>query len=143
MRITIKELSESGTNLGETILCDGSAKGQNLWMGPEGLTLDGQIEAQVQGFLRAAAVKVWNRKNHRIAVSFKCSRDCGTIQAAEAFLIQFYLYAKRGTQLVMSVSTDGGTSQIKINNAALQDIKLTHIGILVRAEFSIVGGSIS
>jgi hypothetical protein len=143
MRIIIKELSETGSITGETILCDGASKGTNLWMGPDGLTLDGQVEAQVQGFLRAAAVKVFNRKNHRIAVSFRCNRDCGTVQAAEAFIIQFYATCKRGTQLVLSSTTSGGTSLISINNAVVQSIKLSHIGVLVRAEFSIVGGSIS
>ena len=143
MRITIKELSDAGANLGETILCDGIAKGKNLWRGPGGLTIDGKITAQIQPFLRAVSVKVWNRKNHCISVSFRCDRECDTVQAAEAFIVQFYATCKRSSQVVISTSTDAGTSQIKINNAVLEDIKLTHIGILVRAEFSIVGGSIS
>jgi hypothetical protein len=140
MRIIIKELSATGVNLGETILCDGTAKGLNLWVGPDGLSIDGQIDAQVQSFLRAESVKVWNRKNQRIAVSFRCRRDCGTVEAAEAFIIRFYSSCKRGTQLVMA---SGTTTQIKINNAAMPGIKLTHIGVLVLAEFNIVGGSIS
>lgn len=140
MRIILKELSESGSNLGETILCDGPAKGLNLWVGPDGLSIDGQIQAQVQPFLRADSVKVWNRKNQQISVSFRCRRDCGSVEAAEAFIIQFYATCKRGTQLVMA---SGATTQIKINNAAMPGLKLTHIGVLVLAEFAIVGGSIS
>ena len=143
MRITIKELSESGANIGETILCDGVAKGVNLWRGPGGLTLDGKITAQVQAFLRAASVKVWDRKNHVISASFRCDRTCSTVQAAEAFIVQFYATCRRSNQVVLSTTTDAGTSQIKINNAVLEGLKLTHVGVLVRAEFSIVGGSIS
>lgn len=140
MRIIIKELSDAGANLGETILCDGAAKGLNLWVGPDSLSIDGQIEAQVQPFLRAASVKVWNRRNQRISVSFRCRRDCGTIEAAEAFIIQFYASCRRGTQLVLA---SGTTTQIKINNAAMPGLKLAHMGVLVLAEFNIVGGSIS
>jgi hypothetical protein len=140
MRIIIKELSPAGLNLGETILCDGAAKGLNLWVGPDSLSIDGQVDAQVQPFLRAESVKVWNRKNHRISVSFKCRRDCGTVEAAEAFIIQFYASCKRGTQLVLA---SGATTKIIINNAAMPGIKLAHIGVLVLAEFNIVGGSIS
>lgn len=143
MRIIIKDLNDLGVNLGETTLCDGAAKGSNVWMGPDGLAFDGQVEPQVQGFMRAMSKKVWNRNNHAISVSFKCNRDCGSTQAAEAFIIQFYATCKRGTQLVLSTSAIGGTSSIRINNAVLQGIKLAHIGVLVHAEFSIIGGSIS
>ena len=143
MRITIKELSDTGVNLGETTLCDGVAKGVNLWRGPGGLTFDGKITAQVQPFLRAASVKVWNRKNHVVSVAFRCDRECASVQAAEAFIVQFYATCRRGSQVVFSTATDAVSSQIKINNAVLETIKLTHVGVLVRAEFSIVGGSIS
>jgi hypothetical protein len=144
MRIIIKELSDGGANIGETILCDGASKGQNLWMGPDGMVLDGAVEPQVQGFLRAASVKVWNRRNHRISVSFRCSRDCGTTQEAESYIVQFYATCRRSNQLaIISSLPGGGTSQLRINNAVLQSLKLTHVGVLVRAEFSLVGGSIS
>ena len=140
MRIIMKELNEAGANLGETILCNGPSKGLDLWVGPDGLVINGNLNAQVQPFLRAASVKVWNRNNHKVSVSFRCRRDCGSIDAAEAFIVQFYSSCKRGTQLVLA---SGTTTQIKINNAVMPDLKLSHIGVLVLAEYTIVGGSIS
>ena len=141
MRIILKELSDSGSILGETILCNGHEKGVDLWMGPDGLTLDGQVDAQVQSFLRASSVKVYNRKNHRITVSFRCTRSCASVEAAEAFIIQFYATCRRGTQLVIIPSPT--TPAVTINNAAMPGVKLTHLGILVMADFQVIGGSIS
>jgi hypothetical protein len=139
MRITLKNLVVDGGDGSETVLCDGPAKAISTWMGPDGLSFDGEIEAQVQPFLRANSVKVWNRKNHRIAVSFRCRRDCGTPDAAEAYIVQFYATCVRGTQLVIS----SGIRTLRINNAVLKTLKLTHIGVLVQADYSLIGGSIS
>lgn len=140
MRITIKNLVADGGDGSETVLCDGPEKAQNTWMGPDGLTLDGEIQEQVQPFLRAAAVKVYNRRNHRISVGFRCRRNCGSVVAAEQFIVRFYASCNRGTQILLS---DSGTAIMRISNAVLKSLKLTHIGILVQADFSLVGGSIS
>jgi len=142
MIIVMKDLSESGTNQGETILCDGANYAPGKWAGPEGLSIDGEINVQVSEFLRADSAKVRNRKNHRVTVSFACKRDCGTVDAAEAFIVQFYATCKRGTQLVLATGSTAAT-KLTINNAALPKISLKHIGVMVQAQFSIIGGSIS
>jgi hypothetical protein len=124
-----------GTN--SSTLAAGSARALGVPIGPSALRISGPITAQAQPRLRAPATRFRNRGNMQTSIAFTSYFEFSTIAHAEIFALSYRTDVQREGSLIMRV--EGGGESV-VADCVLTDAAVTHTGVTVRVDYSIVGG---
>jgi hypothetical protein len=138
----MKILIKSGTT--EHTLCHGHITGTDKHVGPSDLLCSGPVSVEIGRYIRATAAIPYNRANRVSTISFSVTRECASALAAELFcLTHLRDLLREGTLYIHAQSAAGGTEQITLSNAIVQDVQCRHVGLTVLVAYQIVGGTIS
>lgn len=125
----------AGTNL-----CTGVGKDS-----PQNLDYDGEADEQVSKFLRGVQAVVRDRGNEYTTISFDITRSHGTIQAAEAFLLNHRTNSVKYGTLILTCD-DGShtnTTVMYLANAFWKRGRIKPLGMLTTTSYTFTGGLLS
>jgi hypothetical protein len=103
--------------------------------------INGVRVVQVAQYLRAEAVKVFNRKNRQTTVTFEISRKHKTVQDAEVFILEHgNNIPGQGLVTFQALSSTGLVTERYLEAAVISGDDCSYIGATTRHNYQIVGG---
>lgn len=140
MQILVKDTATGSVQT----LCHGHGTGVDKHVGPSDLITEGPISVQMAEFLRATNAKAYSRGNRKARLSFSVTRECASLQAAEAFCLTHPRDLQRAdTVLIVAQGNRGAVTNLAIGNAVVENVQCRQIGVTVQISYTLTGGAIT
>ena len=111
--------------------------------GPANLKLREQRASQIVEFFRSPAIRVFDRLNRRVRLTFDVTRTFSTIDLAQTFLLQHsQLMPANGLVTVTAEGDGGGYPLFFLPSAEVDSIEGSHIGATTRHSYQIIAPNI-
>lgn len=110
---------------------------------PEGLKIDEERVGQEDEVIRALDKSFTDRMNKKNTMSFSITQNLGSLSNAEAYMLDVGEDCPNAGNIIFVTESDKGSNSRYMKGALISRVGREQMGESVRANFSIVGGSIS